>query len=162
MSAPFSTRELINSTKSSRSSHLGVLRIISLPSLAVKCLMNFPDFATTAQQQRCIFDPNPFHTYGRNGVEAACLRIPVVGSDRVFSYNKLFPGLCGEPYNFYSNMRLFEKAMKNPDKGDLKNMMDFAYEEVEYFNYKNSLERFNHALDICRDRGGYKYYEKVK
>jgi len=121
-------------------------------------MLDFPDFAEYIQGERCVYDPNPCHTYGRNGVELACWKRPVVGSDRVFSYKMLFPELCCDPYNFNATMDCFDIVFNQPDK--LKEIMDRAYEKVEYFNYANSKKRFIDALKVCEGRGWNSWYLK--
>jgi len=121
-------------------------------------LDDFPNYAQNVMGERCIYDPNPYHTYGRNGVEAACWGVPVVGSNRVFSYSKLFPELSCDPFDFNATMELFDIVFNQPEK--LKKIMDRAYEEVEYFNYENSRKRFLEALKIAVDRGGWQWYQK--
>lgn len=121
-------------------------------------LLDFPDFLEAAAGQRVLYDPNPFHTYGRNGVEMACMRKPIIGSDRVFSYRKLFPELCCDPYDMKTTMEKFDLVLNNPEK--VKEITDRAYEEVEYFNYENSRVRFLNALDIATERGGHKFYQQ--
>jgi len=121
-------------------------------------LLDFPTFAQRIMAEKCIYDPNPFHTYGRNGVELACFKRPVVGSNRVFSYNKLFPELTCDPYDRHDTMKKFDLAFSS--KVDA--ILDKAYEEVEYFNYKNSKERYLAALDEATDRGGYEWFQKQR
>lgn len=121
-------------------------------------LDDFPNYAERIMGEKVVYDPNPYHTYGRNGVELACWGTPVVGSDRVFSYKKLFPELCCDPYDFDETMKRFDIVFNQPEK--MKEIMERAYKEVEYFNYENSKKRFLDALDIAIKRGGYKWYQK--
>ena len=118
----------------------------------------FPEFAQKIQGERVLYDPNACHTYGRNGVELACFKKPVVGSNRVFSYNKLFPELTCDPYDNKKSLELLKMALRDNEK--IAKICDRAYKEVEYFNYKNARKRWNEAIDICKDRGGVKFYEK--
>ena len=118
-------------------------------------LMSFPQFAQYIQGQRLLYDPNPYHTYGRNGVELACWKKPIVGSNRVFSYNKLFPELTIDPYDRNDTFKKMELAL-----GDVDDIMNRAYKDVEYFNYKNSVKRFKEALEISTARGGSDWYMK--
>lgn len=120
-------------------------------------LMPFPDFAELVQSEKCIYDPNPNHTYGRNGVELACWGVPVVGSDRVFSYNFLFPDLVCDPFDFKATMEKFDIVFNQPEK--LKIILDNAYKKVEYFNYENSLKRYMDAFNTAIKRGGHKWYK---
>jgi len=121
-------------------------------------LMRFPDFLEKIQGERCVYDPNPCHTYGRNGVELACFKKPVVGSNRVFSYNKLMPELTCDPYDVKETMKRFDLVFNNPEK--VAEIMDRAHKEVEFFNYSNSVKRFKEALEIATDRGGQSWYAK--
>jgi hypothetical protein len=123
----------------------------------VQPMLDFPDFAEQIQGERCVYDPNPCHTYGRNGVELACWGKPVVGSDRVFSYNKLFPELVCDPFDFKATMEKFDIVFNQPEK--LKKILDKAYDEVEYFNYENSKKRFIDALKVCEARGWNEWYK---
>jgi len=118
-------------------------------------LMAFPDFAEKIQGEKCLYDPNPFHTYGRNGVELACLRKPIIGSNRVFSYQKLFPDLTIDPFNRHQTMEKFDMVLKGSEK--VEQILDKAYEDVEYFNYENSKKRFIAAFEESIDRGGHKW-----
>jgi len=121
-------------------------------------LISFPQFAQRLMAEKCIYDPNPYHTYGRNGVELACFKRPVVGSNRVFSYNYLWKGLSCSPFDAVGTMEKFDTVFKNKEK--VQEIIDRAYEQVEFFNYKNSRERFMAALDDATDRGGTDYYQK--
>lgn len=120
-------------------------------------LDDFPNYAERIMGERVVYDPNPYHTYGRNGVELACWGTPVVGSNRVFSYQKLFPELCCDPFDFNATMKCFDIVFNQPEK--MKEIMAKAYEEVEWFNYENSKKRFLEALDIAVKRGGHKWYQ---
>ena len=124
----------------------------------VSPLEQFPDFIQTLQKEKAIFDPNPYHTYGRNGVEAACLGIPVVGSNRVLSYNELFPDLVCDPFDHNEIMRKFKIIFECPEI--MKSILKVAYEKVEMFNYENSVKKYEDALKIAVDRGGHKWYQK--
>lgn len=121
-------------------------------------LMKFPDFAQRIQGERCLYDPNPYHTYGRNGVELACFRKPIVGSNRVFSYRKLFEGLTIDPMDGKQAQDKIKKVLSGCSRVD--DMLDQAYNDVEYFNYANSKARFLKAFDESIDRGGYEWHQK--
>ena len=109
-------------------------------------LMDFPDFADAIQKQAFLYDPNLYHTYGRNGVEAACLRVPVIGSNRVFSYRKLFPELTIDPVNHYEAMGKAKLIIGKENAKIINKILDKAYDGAEYFNYKNSKKRYLEAL----------------
>lgn len=115
----------------------------------------FGEFAEKIQAEKIVYDPNGYHTYGRNGVELACWRKPVIGSNRVFSYNMLFPELSCDPFDAKQTFEKFKLALT----GEIDHILDRAYEEVEYFNYENSVKRFKEAFDIAIDRGGYEWYQ---
>ena len=48
---------------------------------------------------KIIVELAPYHTYGRATTETACLKIPVIGSDRVFSMRHCYPQTSTDPYN---------------------------------------------------------------
>jgi len=121
-------------------------------------LYDFPDYMDIAQKTRCLYDPNACHTYVRNGVEAAALGIPLVGSDRVFSNKLLFPDLVCDPYDKHATMEKFNIALNQPKK--MKKIMDYAFKKVEYFNYENSKKRYMDALKKAIARGGHEWYKK--
>lgn len=121
-------------------------------------LLNFSDFAQRVQGHKVVYDPNACHTYGRNGVELACFKKPVVGSNRVFSYNQLFPELTCDPFDNKATHKRFKLALSGSEK--VEQILDKAYEDVEMFNYKNSLKKWNEACDIAFDRGGKNWYAK--
>lgn len=108
-------------------------------------LVKFPDYATKVQMEKVLFDPNSCHTYGRNGVEFACWNMPVVGSDRVDSYKKLFPDLIAPPFDHKANDKAFDIVFNKPEK--VEEILKDAYEKVEYYNYENSKKRFLEALE---------------
>jgi len=120
-------------------------------------LLDFPDFAQAIQRDKCLYDPNPMHTYGRNGVECALMGVPVVGSNRVFSYNLLFPDLVCDPYDFNATMEKFDIVFNQPER--LKVIMAKAKEKAEYFNYDNSRKRWEDACKIAFERGGHEWYK---
>jgi len=121
-------------------------------------LFDFPEFAQRVQGHRVVYDPNACHTYGRNGVELACFKTPVVGSNRVFSYNKLMPELTCDPFDNKATLERFKLALG--DSEQRQKILDKAYEDVEFFNYKNSAKRWKEASEIAFDRGGKEWYQK--
>jgi hypothetical protein len=121
-------------------------------------LMRFPQFAQMIQGERIVYDPNPCHTYGRNGVELACFRKPVVGSDRVQSYNKLFKPLTCDPFDTTKTLEIMDKVVR--DTEEVQKAIDEAYKNVEYYNYRNAKKRFMEALEISKQRGGSAWYQQ--
>jgi len=121
-------------------------------------LMDFPDYMQRLQGESVIYDPCAYHTYGRNGVEMACVGKPVIGSNRVWSYNKLMPELTVDPYDYKDTERVFKFVREQPDK--VKEIMARAKKEVEWFNYENSVKRWKDACEIAFDRGGHEWYQK--
>lgn len=123
-------------------------------------LTDFPTFAQQIQGETVIYDPNLFHTYGRNGVELACFKKPVIGSNRVASYNKLFPEWTIDPMDRNDTMNKFDMVLNKENEKQVQEILDRAYEAVEYYNYENSVKRFTEALDIATKRGGTKWYQR--
>jgi hypothetical protein len=115
-------------------------------------MTDFPKFIQKVGQERFIYDPNGYHTYGRNGVEAACIGLPVIGSNRVGSYKRLFPEMVCDPYNA-DQTRVLMEALKNEEW--VQEQLDYAHQEVDYYSWEKSKERFIKNLEVCEDRGGY-------
>lgn len=120
--------------------------------------MNFPEYAQHIAGNALIYEPCNYHTYGRNTVETACLRVPVVGSDRIYSMKKLYPFTSCDPYDAKKTLEIAEKLMT--DKEFRKKVIDYAYEHVDEFGYEASKKRFLDALEVCRKRGGHKFYKE--
>lgn len=118
----------------------------------------FPQYIQKIAGQRAVFDPCPFHTYGRNGVEAACLKYPLIPSNRTFSGRMLFPDLAIDPYDAKAAWDKFKLILTKTDKAEA--ISQKAYEDVEFFNYENSVKRWKEAFDLAIDRGGHSWYCK--
>lgn len=99
-----------------------------------------------------ILENGQWHTYGRNTVDTAALGIPSVGSDRIFSMKHCWPELVADPLNGRKMLELMEKIIKGGSW--LDNQLDHAYEASEYFNYKNSRERYMAMIEETRQRLG--------
>jgi hypothetical protein len=120
--------------------------------------LDFVDYVEHLASNKLVLELTPYHTYGRNTVETACCKIPVIGSDRVFSCRENYPETSCDPYDGEEIMRLADKWMT--DEKWAQRQIDMAFEKVEYFNYENSRKRFMDALEICKKRGGWKYYQR--
>lgn len=88
--------------------------------------------------------PHLFHSYNRTGVELACLGIPSVGSDRSYSLNICYPKTVCNPLDFKKTKELFKKLERDKFRQEV---VDYAREKSEFFNYKNSKERYIKMLD---------------
>jgi len=115
-------------------------------------LMKYPDFIRSLQRNRFMYENCHYHTYGRTSVDTACLRIPSVGTDRVFSMKYCFPNMVSDPMDATKQLKIMDKVLQGGEW--LDEQMDYAYEKVEYFNYKNSKERYMNMIEETRKRLG--------
>jgi len=113
-------------------------------------LFNYPDFMTSLGSNKFVFEPCSYHTYGRTSVDAAAIGIPMVGSNRVDSMRRCFPGLSSEPYDCKAILHSMELVMKNGSY--LDRAMDYAKDAVEYYNYKNAEIRYMNMVNETRER----------
>jgi len=111
-------------------------------------LMEYPDYLQDIMHNEMLYEPCQYHTYGRNTVDTACIGLPSVGSDRVWSLKHCFPEMVCDPGDLRKTKNIIEKVMKGGPW--LQEQMDYAYEAVEHFNYKNSKERYMTALEESR------------
>ena len=91
----------------------------------------------------------PWHTYGRNTVDLACFGVPHVVSNRIYSGQKLWDKLSCDPYDIRTARHLVKSCLD--EKEWVQEVVDRAYEDVEWFNHKNSVERYNTALDMVEE-----------
>jgi hypothetical protein len=105
----------------------------------------FPQFAMSVMRNKLMLELADYHTYGRATVETAALKVPTVGSDRIYSMRQNFPGLCADPYD-HKRIRYLTKKLWN-DEEFRQEQIDYAYDACEHFNYKNSKERMMKELD---------------
>lgn len=113
-------------------------------------LMNYPDFIRSLMRNRFVYENCHFHTYGRTSVDTACLRIPTVGTDRVFSMRKCFPKMVSDPMDARKQLKIMDKILQGG--AWLEEQMDYAYDAVEYFSYENSKERYMKMVEETRER----------
>jgi hypothetical protein len=115
-------------------------------------IMDYPGYLESVMHNEFMYEPCQFHTYGRNTVDSACIGLPSMGSDRVWSLKHCFPEMVCDPGDLRKTRAIMEKIMKGGSW--LDEQMDYAYDAVEYFNYKNSKERYLAALEESRKRCG--------
>ena len=122
---------------------------------ATKCLydniipyMPFPDFIKLLKESYWIYDSYDGYSYGRIGCDAACLQVPLVGCDKVYSHQVLYPYTSVDQYDVKTITSLFKKLSE--DGEFYQKVIDYAYDKVEYFNWKNSKERYKKLLDDVR------------
>jgi len=113
---------------------------------------DYPSYLYALNSCEMVYEPTTFHTYGRNTVDTACLGIPSVGSQNVFSMKHCFPEMACDPMDINKTVTIMDKVLK--DKEWLQQQLDYAKQAVEYFNYDNSRERYLTALEESRKRCG--------
>jgi hypothetical protein len=107
--------------------------------------MSFPDYLRLLGESKMMFEPSTMFRYGRGVLEAACLKVPVAGSDSVEAMRRLFPNTCGNVYNMTAMREGIKKIWTNDDFS--KEISNFAYDEVDYYGFKQSKERFMAMLE---------------
>lgn len=115
-------------------------------------MMRHPDYIRSLMTNKFVFDNCPYHTYGRTSVDTAALRIPTIGSNRIFSLQHNFPNMCADPYDAKKLLEIMRKTLKGGSW--LDDQMDYAYDACEYFNYANSKKRYLEMVDEIRTRTG--------
>lgn len=85
------------------------------------------------------------NTPGRLQGEAAFLGVPVIGSNRLELQEELFPSLSVKPYELEKVVMLGQSLLEISD-GSLKLMLDTAFENLKFYNYENTRERFTKLL----------------
>jgi len=105
----------------------------------------FPLFVREMKKTSVLYEPYTIHSYGRATVDAAALGIPVVGSNRVASVNKLFPKTAVNPINSRQVYETVKRVLE--DEKFRQEVVDYAYQKVDEYNLKNSEERFLRMLE---------------
>ena len=86
-------------------------------------------------------------TWGRFALDFAALGIPVVGSNRQFSQNILFPTLAFDPYNdINSAIAAVRKIEKDLDY--YKSVVSYAQHQLQIFSPDSSRKRMNSILKV--------------
>jgi len=115
---------------------------------------NFLDFCETLMESKLVYEPFTLNSYGRTTVETAALGIPTVGSDRVASIRQCFPKTMCNPYDVQKSRELIEKVIKDEKFRD--EVVEYANNAVEHYNFENSSARYLAALSECEKKHDYK------
>jgi len=116
----------------------------------IKPMMQYPDFINDVTKNRFMFDNCPYHTYGRASVDNAAFGLPSVGTNRVDSMRRCFPFTTHDPYDAKGIVESMTKLIE--DKEFTQKVNDFARDACEYYNYKNSEDRYMEMIESTRDR----------
>lgn len=120
--------------------------------------LNLPEYLEALGSSKLIYEPCAYHTYGRNTVETACIKVPVVGSDRIYSMQINYPNCICDPYDAKKTREIAKKLLTDEKWKD--EQVELAHANVEFFNYANSKNRFLNALEISKQRGGSEWYRR--
>jgi len=107
--------------------------------------MNFPEYIDDLMTNKFVYEPTNSHTYGRNSVDLAAIGIPMIGSDRVWSMKYCFPKTSHDPWRMDKTLNVARRILK--ESRFRQEVIDYAQDACEFFNYKNSKERFIAALE---------------
>src|SRR3990167_64188 len=75
----------------------------------------FGDYLQQISSNELLYEPCPFHTYGRNSVDAAAIGLPMVGSNRVDSMRRCFPNMSCNPYDTKQTIRIMQRVLQGGD-----------------------------------------------
>ena len=98
----------------------------------------FIDFLSEAKM--CVDSYHRMHSYGRMGVECACLKVPFVAPDTVTSAMMFWPDTTIRAGYTYDQEMMVRKLLKDDDFR--KKVTDEAYKRVDMCNYQNSFFSF--------------------
>lgn len=107
---------------------------------------NYPDYSEHLMKCKAVLDLCPYHTYGRNSVDLACFEVPHIVSNRIYSGQKLWNGLAVDPYDIRGARNLLKDVLA--DKEYIRDITSEAYDKAEYFGHKQSLNRYNTAMEM--------------
>jgi hypothetical protein len=102
--------------------------------------MNFPDFIKVIKEAEIGYDPFYSYSYGRIPCDCAALGLPTVCSEFSYSARVCFPDTCVSPFEAKKSRELLKRLLS--DKKFYEQVKEKALVNVEYFNHKNSKERF--------------------
>lgn len=107
--------------------------------------MAFQDFFKLIKEATLCYEPFTLHSYGRCPCDAACAGTPVAGSNRQWSMRILYPDTSFDPYDVKSIRGSLARLLS--DEGWREHVVEQASYNVEFFNHKNSRERFMAMVD---------------
>jgi glycosyltransferase involved in cell wall biosynthesis len=86
-----------------------------------------------------------YHCMGRFPLETACLGIPTVTTNHIYTGLKLFPTVCHDPTDYEGLRNSLQRLMD--DEEFYHSVAEYAYKNVEEFNWENSRKRLLMALE---------------
>lgn len=97
----------------------------------------FSEYLKFASRSKIVLDSyHQIANYGRNAVDNACLKIPTIATNKCFANTILWPDLTTQPNDAMAQKRLIQRLMY--DKEFYTKAVEFAFDKVEMFNYRNS------------------------
>jgi hypothetical protein len=107
--------------------------------------MEYPQWLEFLKQARVVVDSyHNMHTYGRNIVDCACLKVPVIASNIVHAQPILFPELTTEPNDVLAQRGLLKKLIS--DEKFYLDVVNYAYDKVDGFGYESSMTKFEQMI----------------
>jgi hypothetical protein len=107
--------------------------------------MMYPDFIEHFISNKVCVDYCSAHTYGRTSVDMAAIGVPMVGSDRIESMRRCFPMTSHDPFDGKSMITSIKRLWTDDKFHD--DVITTARVNSEFYNYKNSKQRFLAALE---------------
>lgn len=93
-----------------------------------------------------------YHCMGRFQMETSCLSIPTVCTNNIYMGVKLFPQVTHDPTDFEGIRGSLQKLIEDEEFYHL--VAEYAYEQVENYNWENSRKRLLTALQEAGFRIG--------
>lgn len=121
---------------------------------------NYFDYCDQMRESLIVYDPFTYHSYNRGVVDCAAMGVPVVGSNRTQSVNVCYPFTKVDPFDVTGARKMIEKLLT--DEAFYDKVVKYARETAEYYNHKNSMEKYLMALSEAVAEGKQKSVEKAK
>ena len=107
--------------------------------------LKFQDFVKMLAESRIVYDFMLNNSFGRVPCDCACVGTPAVCSNRNYSARICYPDTTFDPYDLVNVKKTLSRLIN--DKGFAEHVISQASYNVEYFNHKNSRERYMAMLE---------------
>jgi len=91
-----------------------------------------------------------FLVEGKLDWDCSCVRTPLIENREIETHRRLFPKTGVGAYNLKESLSMAEKLLK--DENFYKEVTDYAYENVEYYNVENCKKRLENAIKEVKEK----------
>jgi len=106
--------------------------------------MPFQTWLRLIGESQLVYEPYTCNSFGRLSCETACLKTPTVGSDKVGSMRRLWPMSNGDVFDAKKMRELIRRMLD--DEQFRMDCVEYAYDKVEHYNFRNSKKKFEEML----------------